>query len=36
MDRLSVPQLERLVLALDDLTAALEAQEAEELSRARA
>jgi DNA-binding MarR family transcriptional regulator len=36
MDRLSVPQLERLVLALDDLTAALEAQEAEELSRAKA
>ncbi len=35
MDRLSVPQLERLVLALDDLTAALEAQEAEELSRAK-
>ncbi len=36
VDRLSVPQLERLVLALDDLTAALEAQETEELSRAKA
>lgn len=36
MDRLSAPQLERLVLALDDLTAALDAQEAEELSRVKA
>ena len=36
MDRLSAPQLERLVLALEDLTAALEAQEAEELSRVKA
>ena len=36
VDRLSAPQLERLVLALDDLTAALEAQETEELSRAKA
>ena len=33
MDRLSAPQLERLVLALEDLTAALDAQEAEDLSR---
>ncbi len=36
MDRLTTPQLERLVLALDDLAAALEAQEAEELSRVKA
>jgi DNA-binding MarR family transcriptional regulator len=33
MDRLSARQLERLVLALEDLTAALDAQEAEEISR---
>ena len=36
MDRLSAPQLERLVLALEDLTAALDAQEAEDLSRVEA
>jgi DNA-binding MarR family transcriptional regulator len=36
MDRLSAPQLERLVLALDDLAAALEAREAEDLSRVKA
>ena len=36
MDRLSVAQLERLALALDDLAAALEAQEAEEISRVEA
>ncbi len=36
MDRLSAPQLERLVLALEDLTAALDAQEADELSRLEA
>lgn len=33
MDRLSAQQLERLVLALEDLTAVLDAQEAEEISR---
>lgn len=33
MDRLSARQLERLVLALEDLTAVLDAQEAEEISR---
>ena len=33
MDRLSDRQLERLVLALEDLTAALDDQEAEEISR---
>jgi len=33
MDRLSAPQLERLVLALEDLIAGLDAQEAEEMSR---
>jgi len=33
MDRLSAQQLEQLVLALEDLTAALDAQEAEEISR---
>ena len=33
MDRLSARQLERLVLALEDLAAALDAQEAEEISR---
>jgi DNA-binding MarR family transcriptional regulator len=32
MDRLSEPQLERLVVALEDLSAALDAQEAEELA----
>ena len=36
MDRLSPAQLERLVLALDDLTAALDAQEAEEMSQVEA
>ena len=36
MDRLSAPQLERLVSALDDLTAALDAQEADEFSRVEA
>ncbi len=36
IDRLSAPQLERLVAALEDLTAALEAQEAEEMSRVEA
>jgi DNA-binding MarR family transcriptional regulator len=36
MDRLSAAQLERLVLALDDLAAALDAQEAEDLSRVEA
>lgn len=33
VNRLSARQLERLVLALEDLTAALDAQEAEEISR---
>jgi DNA-binding MarR family transcriptional regulator len=33
MDHLSARQLERLVLALEDLTAALDAQEANEISR---
>lgn len=33
MDRLSARQLERLVVALGDLTAVLDAQEAEEISR---
>ncbi|KKK95836.1 hypothetical protein LCGC14_2668820, partial [marine sediment metagenome] len=32
MDRLSAHQLERLVSALEDLTAALDAQEADEFS----
>jgi DNA-binding MarR family transcriptional regulator len=36
MDRLSPAQLERLVLALDDFAAALDAQEAEEISRVEA
>lgn len=36
MDRLTTPQLERLVEALADLAAALEAQEAEEPSRVKA
>ena len=36
MDRLSAPQLERLVSALEDLTAALDAQEADEFSRVEA
>ncbi len=36
MDRLSASQLERLVSALEDLTAALEAQEADEFSRVQA
>ena len=36
MDRLSAPQLERLVAALADLTAALDAQEAEDLPRVEA
>ena len=36
MDRLSAAQLERLVLALDDFAAAIEAQEAEEISRVEA
>ncbi|MCH8345709.1 MAG: hypothetical protein IIC87_02145, partial [Chloroflexi bacterium] len=36
MDRLSAPQLERLVAALEDLTTAQAAQEADELSRAEA
>ncbi len=36
MDRLSAPQLERLVSALEDLTAALDAQEADEFSRVQA
>lgn len=36
MDRLSTEQLERLVEALEDLTAALDAQEAEEMSRVEA
>lgn len=36
MDRLSPSQLERLVEALEDLTAALEAQEGAELSRVEA
>jgi len=36
LDRLSEPQLERLVLALEDLGDALEAQEADELSRVEA
>ncbi len=36
IDRLSAPQLERLVAALADLTAALDAQEADELSRVEA
>ncbi len=33
LDRLSAPKLERLVSALEDLTAALDAQEADEFSR---
>ena len=36
MDRLSAPQLERLVSALEDLTAALDAQEADEFSSVEA
>ncbi len=36
MDRLSASQLERLVLALEDLTAALDAQEADEFTRVQA
>jgi DNA-binding MarR family transcriptional regulator len=36
MDRLSPAQLERLVVALDDFAAALDAQEAEEMSRVEA
>jgi DNA-binding MarR family transcriptional regulator len=36
MDRLSHAQLERLVVALDDFAAALDAQEAEEMSRVEA
>ena len=36
MDRLSAPQLERLVAALEDLTTALEAQEADEFTRVQA
>jgi DNA-binding MarR family transcriptional regulator len=36
MDRLSNGQLERLVLALDDFAAAVDAQEAEDLSRVEA
>ena len=36
LDRLSAPQLERLVAALEDLAAALEAHEAGEISRVEA
>jgi len=36
MDRLTTAQLERLVLALSDLTAALDAQETEEMARVEA
>jgi len=36
MDRLSDAQMERLALALDDFASALEAQEAEEISRVEA
>ncbi len=36
MDRLSGSQLERLVLALEDLASALDAQEAEEMSQVEA
>ena len=36
IDRLSASQLERLVAALEDLTAALDAQEADEFSRVQA
>ena len=36
MDRLSAPQLERLVAAFKDLTTALDAQEADEFSRVQA